>query len=197
MNIAHIDHLTINLYQPGALLSTLESLSDPTAPAFTQAPIAGLHPPAAGEIWPGQGGHFICYLPAAFGLPARHLVLATAEQDELAWGGYDSDCEGAQSQTDGWTNTRSLLNDSTPHPAAQWAAEWTADGHKDFHLPSRHDLYMCYLHAPHLFKASGWYWSSSQSSRSNAWCQAFEYGYSSAHNKDYEFRARPVRWIHL
>ena len=83
------------------------------------------------------------------------------------------------------------------HPAATWAANYTEDGHADFYLPSRIELLMCYLHAPQVFKTSGWYWSSSQYSRNGAWCQACEYGLSSAYGKDSEFRARPVRSIQL
>jgi hypothetical protein len=153
-------------------------------------------PPAPGELWPGQGGHYVCTLPAQFGLPARHLILATVETEDLTWGGYGEDFAGTN-ETDGRANTAALLADSTTHPAAQWAAKHTHDGHTDFYLPSRIELLMCYLYTPQAFKTSGWYWSSSQCSRYYAWCQDFEYGYSSALSKDSEFRARPVRSIQL
>lgn len=208
----HAQHMTIVLPHGGATLSDslLDNLAaygatartrtrQPDAPAAPAAarPIDAFIPPAAGELWPGQGGYYVCTLPAAFGLPARHLIVAADEKDGLAWGGYDSECAGAASQTDGRANTAALVTDDEDHTAAQYASQYTADGHSDFHLPSRHDLYMAYLHAPQLFKTTGWYWSSSQCSRYGAWCQDFEYGSSTARNKDHEFRARPVRWIHL
>jgi hypothetical protein len=153
-------------------------------------------PPAPGELWHGQGGYYVCTLPAQFGLPARHLILGTAEADDLAWGGYGEDFTGTN-ETDGRANTAALLADSTTHPAAQWAAKHTHDGHSDFYLPSRIELLMCWLHAPQLFQKSGWYWSSSQYSRITAFCQVFEDGGSRASSEDNEFRARPVRSIHL
>lgn len=182
-------------------ISAAASAGNPIASAVESAiaPAAtpSLTPPAAGEYWPGQGGHFICTLPAAFGLPARHLVVAAEEKDGLTWGGRGNECKGATSQVDGRANTAALLADSDKHPAAQWASQYTADGHSDFHLPSRHDLYMAFLHAPRLFTTTCWYWSSSQYSSYGAWCQDFEYGLSHASLKGSEFRARPVRWIQL
>ena len=56
---------------------------------------------------------------------------------------------------------------------------------------------MCYLAAPQLFKKEGYYWSSSQYSRYDAWCQDFEYGSSYFSGKVTELRARPVRKIPL
>lgn len=181
--------------QRAAESTTLRAVAAPSAPvpATTTAPT----PPAPGQPWPGQGGIYICTLPAQFGLPARHLVVGTKEADDLAWGGYDADATGAASQTDGRTNTAALLADSNDHPAAKWAATYTEDGHTDYYLPSRIELLMCFLHAPQVFKTSGWYWSSSQSSRDDAWCQDFEYGDSCASTKDDEFRSRPVRSIQL
>lgn len=211
----HIETLNITLLQPEAphathigleqVLQALHRAADSSstthAVAAPSAPVpvatTALTPPAPGQPWPGQGGIYICTLPAQFGLPARHLVVGTNESEDLAWGGYDSDATDATSQTDGHTNTAALLADSNDHPAAKWAAAYTEDGHADYYLPSRIELLMCYLHAPQVFKTSGWYWSSSQSSRYGAWCQDFEYGHSSANGKDGEFRARPVRSIQL
>lgn len=156
---------------------------------------AGL--PAIGEYWPGQGGVYIAKLPALHHLPERHLILATEEKDGLAWGQGGKEVPGADSQHDGHANTQALLQHGD-HPAAAWAAAHQADGHSDFYLPSRLELLMCWLAAPQLFKKDGWYWSSSQFSRSHAWCQGFERGGSYGSGvKDNELRARPVRTIHL
>ncbi|MBD9395172.1 DUF1566 domain-containing protein [Acidovorax sp. ACV01] len=176
--------------------STQTNAAAPSAPTPV-ATTTALTPPAPGQPWPGQGGIYICTLPAQFGLPARHLVLGTNEAENLQWGGYGEEATGATSQTDGRANTAALVASATDHPAAQWAAAYTEDGHADYYLPSRIELLMCYLHAPQVFKTSGWYWSSSQYARGNAWCQAFECGHSYAIIKGSEFRARPVRSIQL
>ncbi|WP_228895679.1 DUF1566 domain-containing protein [Acidovorax sp. Leaf73] len=175
--------------------TTLRTVAAPSAPA----PVATttLTPPAPGQPWPGQGGIYICTLPAEFGLPARHLVVGTNEAEDLTWGPYGEEAAGATSQTDGRTNTAALTASGKDHPAAVWASQYTEDDHADYYLPSRIELLMCYLHAPQVFKTTGWYWSSSQSSRGSAWCQAFECGDSSANLKGYALRARPVRSIQL
>ena len=161
------------------------------APENTETP-----PVQPGEYWPGQGGHYVCTLPAQHGLPARHLIVAPAEQDGLTWGPRDHDITGATSQIDGRANTRALVA-TEDHPAAKWASAYQRDGHSDFHLPSRLELFMCWMSTPKLFSNEGWYWSSSQCSRHYAWVQDFEYGNSYDGGKDTEFRARPVRWIQL
>jgi len=175
--------------------TSLRAVAAPSAPApvATTAPT----PPAPGQPWPGQGGIFICTLPAQFGLSARHLVAGTNEAEDLTWGPYGEEAPDATSQTDGRANTAALVAASDEHPAAEWAAKYTEDGHTDYYLPSRIELLMCYLHAPQVFKTSGWYWTSSQCSRDLAFCQDFEYGGSGANGKVYEFRARPVRSIQL
>lgn len=210
----HIESLTINLLQPNApqtsqigleqVLQALQNIAnggialhtatDSAAPA---PEVANHTPPAPGQPWPGQGGIYICTLPAQFGLPARHLVVGANEAEDLTWGPYGEEAEGATSQTDGRANTAALTASGKGHPAAVWASQYTEDGHTDYYLPSRIELLMCYLHAPQVFKTSGWYWSSSQYSRSHAWCQGFEYGGSSAYYKGSECRARPVRSIQL
>lgn len=176
--------------------STQTNAAAPSAPAPVVATTT-LTPPAPGQPWPGQGGIYICTLPAQFGLPARHLLVGTNEAEGLTWGPYDEEAAGATSQTDGRANTAALTASGNGHPAAAWASQYTEDGHADYYLPSRIELLMCYLHAPQVFKTSGWYWSSSQYSRYCAWCQVFEYGDSRAIIKDREFRARPVRSIQL
>lgn len=213
----HIETVNINLLQPEAphaapssmdqalnILQSLQRAAESTTLRTVAAPSASapaattvLTPPAPGQPWPGQGGIYICTLPAQFGLPARHLVVGANEAEDLTWGPYGEEAAGATSQTDGRTNTAALTASGKGHPAATWASQYTEDGHADYYLPSRIELLMCYLHAPQVFKTSGWYWSSSQCSRDNAWCQYFEYGGSLAYCKDGEFRARPVRSIQL
>lgn len=198
----HIENITINVQHPtplstlpGDMLATLNNNGNVIAQATAE--YNTLTPPKPGELWPGHGGHYICTLPATSELPARHLIVSSAEQGEIAWGGYDSEADGASSQIDGRANTRALITIQHRHPAAQWAANHTADGHQDFHLPSRHDLLMCYMHAPQLFRKDDWYWSSSQYSRYGAWAQDFEYGCSGNVLKGGTCLVRAVRWIQL
>lgn len=195
----HIAQATIHLTLPPSALERTLGFVDgnlieravvarpPTTDAIT--------PPAAGEFWPGQGGHYICTQPALLGAPARHLI-AGAEQDDVTFGPA-IDVPDARSQVDGVANTKALLAASGEHNAAKWAAEYTADGHKDFHLPSRLDLLMGFICAPQLFQKSGWYWSSTQASRHFAFVQAFEGGGSNWSGKGNEHRVRAFRWVHL
>lgn len=151
-------------------------------------------PPAHGEYWPGQGGRYICSMAASLGLPARHLIIGDSEAEGMEFGSY-LDVQGARSHLDGPKNTAALLATEKPHPAAAWAAAQTADGHTDFHLPSRVDMLMAYIHAPQLFKKDGWHWTSTQYSRCYAFAQGFEGGGSYWDLKDNERRARAFRWI--
>lgn len=182
-----------------ALLAFLQTLDSSGAPKLETEPAPAsttLQPPAAGEYWQGQGGHYICTLPALLGMPARHLIAGANEKDNLTFG-PDKEVSGAGSHIDGAANTTALLKSGETHPAAHWARTYTADGHNDFFLPSRHDLFMAWLCAPKLFKTSGWYWTSTQDSRSTAFVQGFEYGYSYWNYKDNERRVRAFRVIQL
>ena len=159
-------------------------------------------PPALGEYWPGQGGIFVGSMPAMHGLPARHLIVAKAEDEkELAYGGYGVDVPGAASRIDGPANTAALLAHTAAsgieHPAAAYCAAYTADGHTDFHYPSQACLFMASLFAPQAFNKRGWYGSSTQGDRDFALSQVFEYGLSLWGRKGDEFRVRPLRWIQL
>ncbi len=161
-----------------------------------------LTPPALGEYWPGQGGIYGGILPAFDGHPARHLVFSIAESpDRLQWGPYGHEVPNAGSRSDGRANTAALLADQITSgksfPAAQWASDYSADDHKDFHLPSQAELFMALLYAPQAFQKSSWYWSSTQDHRSIAFAQDFEDGSSSWSTKDDELRVRAVRWIPL
>lgn len=185
-----------------SFLAALQSLGNTThgqtvaSHKSAQDPI--ITPPSHGEYWSGQGGHYICTLPALLGLPARHLIAGPECNKQLTFGPY-AEVEGATSHIDGRTNTATLLahQDDKPHQAARWASTCTADGHTDFFLPAKLDLVMAHICASHLFNPSGWYWSSTQGSRINAFVQDFEYGGSGWDGKDDQHRVRAFRWIPL
>jgi hypothetical protein len=164
-----------------------------SAPIATNS-VATAQPPAHGEYWEGQGGYYVCTLPALLGLPERHLIVGKEEAKRTF--SPQQEFSGCASHIDGPANTKALLAHGD-HPAAQWAAAYTADGHQDFHLPAKLDLVMAHICAPQLFDKEGYYWTSTQSSRSNAFVQDFENGLSHWDYKVHERRVRAFRWIQL
>lgn len=159
-------------------------------------------PPALGEYWPGQGGVYGGILPAFDGHPARHLIFSDVDAPEdLTWGLYGKAIEGAASRTDGRANTAALLaakaTQGLAFPAAEWAAQHSADGNEDFHLPSQAELFMALLYAPQIFDKRPLYWSSTQYSPGSAFAQDFERGSSGWYLKGTDWRVRAVRWIPL
>lgn len=190
----HIANATIHLTLPSGNEAQFFGITgERVAPGQTQGMLT---PPAMGEYWPGQGGRFICALPALLGMPARHLIAGEGEAEDLKFG-PSVDVPGAKSQIDGAANTAALLASDKAHPAAKWASEYTADGHTDFFLPARLDMVMAHLCAPQLFKTSGWYWTSTQDSRNFAFVQDFECGFSSWDDKGNKHRVRAFRVIPL
>lgn len=141
-----------------------------------------------GQYAEGQGGVYI-------GLTAqgRHLFAAAAPLDgEFEFGGYGDKLEG-YSDLDGAENTRKLL-ERGGHPAALAASEYTADGHKDFYLPSRRELLQ--VVAVEGFNSdSGYAWTSSPYGSLDAWAVDFENVDVFDWYRCYEFRVRPVRSI--
>lgn len=165
-----------------------------------QPSAAPIIPPAVGQYWPGQGGYFMGTMPAIGDLPARHLIFGTEAPKPLTWGPYGTTVDGANSRTNGATNTAAILAHKAARggdfPAAEWAAAYTADGHTDFHLPSQADLFFASLQPAGIFPMA-WHWSSTQDSGSSAFIQSFEVGNSDWSFKGDDFRVRAVRWIPL
>lgn len=180
-----------------ALIAALQRMGTDTAPTDDRLPPSNadaLTPPAAGEYWTGQGGHYICTLPALMGVPARHLIAGAEEATHLTFG-PDTAITGADSHIDGPANTAALLSSGEDHPAANYCKAYNADGHADFFLPAKLDLVMAHICAKSIFNTEGYYWTSTQFSRGDAFVQDFEYGYSVWDNKDNGRRVRAFRWI--
>lgn len=203
--LAHVRAQLTHQPEPGAPRpspgATMEAIDTEQAAADSSQPPA-LNPPALGEYWPGQGGIYGGTLPAFDGHPARHLVFSAVESpDRLEWGPYGHEVPNAASRTDGRANTVALLTNKITSGksfrAAQWASEYTADGHKDFHLPGQAELFMALLYAPQAFEKTSRYWSSTQDDRNGAFAQDFEGGYSYWFSKGNALRVRAVRWIPL
>ena len=123
------------------------------------------------------------------------LIVADASHEYTGeWGNYGAETEGAKGP-DGAANTAAML--AAGSPIAQAVRALAIAGHSDWHIPSRLEMLALYESSPELFSKDSYYWTSSQSSRHDAWCQDFEYGDSTANFKVTEFRARPVRRVQL
>lgn len=156
-----------------------------------------LSPPPIGEFWKGQGGIYAGLMRGEGSQPDYHLVVAVGDQGEVAdisWGGDGQAEPRACSDRDGRANTLALAESEHSHPAAEWAAAHEVDGHRDFYLPARRELRLCWVNVPELF-ADAWYWSSTQFSPGYAWVQVFGVGGQHTALKVYEFRARAVRRV--
>ena len=130
--------------------------------AFAQHPATGT--PRIGEYWPGQGGIYAGIMPDYEGESPYHLVLSMDEAVHVEWGAYSKSHEGARSESDGYANTAALTQCGHSHPAAQWAAHYQKDGHRDFHLPAQRELEMVAATLADRFSRSQWYWSSTERS---------------------------------
>ncbi|MEA3120876.1 MAG: hypothetical protein QOH33_417 [Paraburkholderia sp.] len=165
----------------------------PTVPTLS---IASEAAPEVGQYWPGQGGLYAGIVPVSDGQHSRHLIVSIDEVDGVAWGGSNASETDARSLHDGSTNTWALMVCGHEHPAAQWAADYTKDGHADFHLPSRRELQVAAATMRDQF-APQWYWSSSE----HGWATALGHSFGEddapriVESKNVLGRARAVRTI--
>lgn len=158
--------------------------------------------PAFGAAIPGQGGHFAAIMrgPIIDGTeqPPYALLVADAaagEIESVEWGNYGKDVPGTSSRTDGLANTIAMA--AANCPAALRVQAITIDGHSDYYLPALGELNSAAANVPELFNTDGWYWTSTQDSRYDAFVQDFEDGNSYWDHKGYEHRVRAVRRIPL
>lgn len=156
--------------------------------------VSTLSVPPLGLYWPGEGGHNAGLVRGENGAPDYYLIVPAGPAAELKgqWGGYEHEVSGAGSHSDGLANTHALLADDEQHPAADLAAEFTADGHADFYLPARRELQLAEANVPELL-SKGRYWSSTQYSAYYAYYMDFENGWQLTSGKYYERLVRPVR----
>ena len=155
--------------------------------------------PLFGTLLATHGGHFGAILrgAAADGSQDYALIVseASADIEDTTWSEDYTTIAGADSKTDGQANT-----DAMAAAGLRLALQIQAldlGGHKDWYLPAAAELRALSATVPELFQQQDWYWSSTQFSRLNAFCQDFEYGGSYADRKGNEFRARPVRRVQL
>ncbi len=145
-----------------------------------------------GEYWPGDGGIYVGPIPDEKAGLVYHLIASIDEADSLAWGAYGTRIDGVNDKLDGRANTLALVAATTSHPAAEWAAKYMKDGHRDFYLPAQRELSLAWATCAGKF-APAWYWSSTQFSASIAWRQRFGDGYQIFANKNTSGRVRAFR----
>lgn len=154
--------------------------------------------PTFGEIVPGEGGRLGAIMRGALVNGVRQpdyaIIVADVEAPKLAWGEYGKHVEGADSLTDGQANTSAMLKAGSP--AAKHVAALNIDGHADWYIPARGELWALRANVPELF-AKDWHWSSTQDSARFAFVQFFEHDVSGWLGKGYEYRVRAVRRIQL
>ena len=150
--------------------------------------------PRIGQPWPEQGGIYAGIMAGRDGQPDYHLILAPAEQgslEDIKWGPYGKSIDGSVSYFDGCANTAAMVDAGLD--LGKRIAALQIDGHTDYHLPSQAEMHLLAANLEDQFEQDDWYWTSTQYSSSNAWCQTFSYGYQYDILKDVEARARAVR----
>ena len=192
-----IKNLTLNIHSsPKAAMPALAVLSAALAAggAMKAETTELTDIPAVGQAWPGQGGINGGLVPARGDVAAHYLIIAAADIGDHEWGGCREESK-ATSKTDGKANTAVLIEGN--HPAAKAAANYTADNHCSFYLPSAAELYHCWVNCPEVFAQDCYYWSSSQRSANNAFTMHFAGGYQFNGDKLNELRVRPVRRLFI
>jgi len=124
-----------------------------------------------------QGGK-IAYID---GTGQHGLIAAPSDQSiEIVWynGSYTVTGATATAFGTGNANTNTIVaSQGTGSYAAQLCADLELNGYNDWYLPSKDELNKLYLKKAALgVFASNYYWSSSEISNTNAWCQNFAGG---------------------
>lgn len=157
--------------------------------------------PAFGALIAAQGGHFAAIMrgPIVAGVetPPYALIVSPADTElgKYEWGKYGTELTGCDDRRDGVANTQAMA--AAECPAALRTREFAHAGHTDWYLPALGELNAATANVPELFDKTGWYWTSTQASRYNAFAQGFEYGCSDWSAKGHEFRVRAFRRIPL
>lgn len=184
----------VGLTQSGALVVVIDPTEVATAAATAIANARAHAITPIGTHLPTEGGTLGAIIARRDGTTYGLIVADALHEYTGEWGNYGTEIEGAKGQ-DGAANTAAML--AAGSPIAQAVRALTIAGHSDWYIPSRLEMLALYESSPELFSKDSYYWTSSQYSRYDAWCQDFEYGLSGASGEVYEFRARPVRSIQL
>ncbi|WP_141562869.1 DUF1566 domain-containing protein [Pseudomonas sp. ICMP 8385] len=173
-------------------------IPDPVGPCDSLKPFAKI--PEVGELWPCQGGINAGLVDTLGDVPAHYLIVAEKDlPTTYTWGGHGISSK-AKSKMDGHCNTIMLLDEDSEHPAAKAAAEYQADGHKDFYLPAPAELHQVCLNLSIRLNFNGnYYWSSMEEAGANNHAYALDLStYSQGrHSKLTPLSVRPTRRIYL
>jgi len=150
--------------------------------------------PAIGQHWPEEGGILVATMPALYGNPAYHIIVAADEEGKArrAWGGYGEKVEGL-SDIDGLANTK-ILAATGKHPAASFCADLRLHGKDDWYLFANREASLLRAVSPELF-GKGYHWTSTQYSAYGAFGQDFGDGVQIIDGKDFEGLVRAVRRV--
>ena len=125
------------------------------------------------------------------------FVAAPADQGTTVWGGSGTlTTATATAIGTGAANTATILATIPDRPiAASIAAAYTGGGFTDWYLPSRDELNILFQNRLIIggFNLGQLYWSSSDSTTTNAFGQFFQNGSQNAYPKTNGFIVRPIR----
>jgi hypothetical protein len=167
------------------------SAAKPAAPAVSALPVQTDTTPAAPPPAPaykigdtGPAGGLIFYDKGNNSDGWRYLEASSQDAGTAEWGARGYDLSGTDTKVGaGKHNTDVIMyymrNSGEIGKAAQVARQYTQGGYTDWFLPSKDELHLIYTNL--RLKLLGdfsmdWYWASSQSNNSGAWCQQFSDG---------------------
>lgn len=150
--------------------------------------------PLIGDRWPEQGGTLVGIIRD--GDDERAVIVCADQAGDFAgeWGARGKEID-AKDDHDGSGNTKVMAEAGSEIAKQVLALE--VGGHKDWYIPSRQELALCFMHARAMFDTSEAYWSSTQSSSVFAWAQYFSYGGVNFWYEASKYRVRAVRTILL
>ena len=146
-----------------------------------------------GTPLPQLGGSLGAYIAYPDGSTHALIVADKAHTFVTPWGPARS-VKGATG-IDGMASTQAMAKAGSK--AAQRVLALRIDGHADFYIPSRLELFAVQQMARELLPEKGWGWTSTQDGASSAWVCGFTYGYQHDFHKSYEGSAVAVRRLTL
>lgn len=128
------------------------------------------------------------------------IALVLSEMDlgdfsELKWGGYGTWMFGAESRSDGFSNTAVMLNAGCE--AARVTRRLSLHGHVDWYLPSLSEMSIAASNVPELFRPDEDYWTSTQENKNMAFVCNVRSGYTVTYRKDVAKNVRAMRRVSL
>jgi len=170
---------------------------------FSDYASLGIHAgPQIGDYW---AGGVVFYLDPSD--PCNHgLVCAVSDQGTAIWGCEGSEIPGADGHDigDGAQNTADIIAGcATADIAARICDNLSLNGYLDWFLPSRNELSTMYTYRIQINAtstanggsnfASGWFWTSTERSATNAYIRFFYSGNTNDYPKNNNMNVRAVR----